>query len=201
MQNEKRQARHKKAMQTKKELVDEKIANAQQDKGLLLVLTGNGKGKTSSAFGTAVRSLGYGYKVAIVQFIKGSGECGERNFLEGQSLVSYQCMATDFTWETQDRESDTLAAQATWSEAEKYLRDESIHLVVLDELTYMTKYGYLDSVEVLDCLKNRPTSQHVIVTGRAASQALIEIADTVSEIKPIKHAFDSGIKAQRGIEW
>ena len=106
-----------------------------------------GREKTSSAFGTAVRSLGYGYKVAIVQFIKGSGECGERNFLEDHPLVSYQCMATDFTWETQDRESDTLAAKKAWSAAEAYLNDDSIHLVLLDELTYMTKYGYLEGEE------------------------------------------------------
>ena len=161
----------------------------------------SGKGKTSAAFGTAVRSLGYGYKVAIVQFIKGEGECGERNFLQENALVSYSVMATGFTWETQNRESDTLAAEATWQEAKRYLLDDAIHLVVLDELTYMLKYGYLNAEEVLSCISNRPVKQHVIVTGRAASQALIDLADTVSELKVVKHAFDDGVKAQRGIEW
>jgi cob(I)alamin adenosyltransferase len=188
-------------MQKKKALIDEKIAQATEDKGLLIVLTGNGKGKTSSAFGTAIRSLGYGYKVGIVQFIKGSGECGERNFLEANPLVSYACMATDFTWETQNRESDSLAAQQTWEKAKAFLEDETLHLVVLDELTYMLKYGYLDSEQVLEALKKRPKNQHVIVTGRAASQVLIEMADTVSEINVVKHAFDKGVKAQKGIEW
>jgi cob(I)alamin adenosyltransferase len=201
MEENSRQVRHKRAMEKKKSLVDERIASAQQDKGLLIVLTGNGKGKTSSAFGTVIRSLGYGFPVAIVQFIKGNGECGERNFLENHPLVSYQCMATGFTWETQDRETDTLAAQAVWQHAKLYLQNQSIHLVVLDELTYMLKYGYLDAAEVYACLKNRPKGQHVIVTGRAASQALIDLADTVSEVKAVKHAFDSGIKAQKGIEW
>lgn len=199
--NDKRQARHKHAMEKKKAFVDERIANAQEDKGLLLVLTGNGKGKTSSAFGTAIRSLGYGYAVAIVQFIKGVGECGERNFLENHPLVSYQCMATGFTWETQDRESDTQAAQTAWQHAKTNLANPDIHLVILDELTYMLKYGYLDEAEVFSCLENRPKQQHVIITGRAASQALINLADTVSEVQAIKHAFDSGIKAQKGIEW
>ncbi len=201
MNDSTRQQRHKQAMKTKKALVDARIAAAQMDKGLLLVLTGNGKGKTSSAFGTAVRSLGYGYKVAIVQFIKGAGECGERNFLESHALVSYVCMATGFTWETQDRESDTQAAQAVWQQAKVFLQDDSIHLVVLDELTYMLKYGYLNAEEVFQCLNQRPVQQHVIVTGRAASQALIALADTVSEIAVVKHAFDAGVKAQRGIEW
>lgn len=201
MEGEKRQQRHKKAMQKKKTLVDSRISNATQDKGLLLVLTGNGKGKTSSAFGTALRSLGYGYQVAIVQFIKGIGECGERNFLEDHPLVSYESMATGFTWETQNRELDQAAAQKVWEKCISFLSNPAIHLVILDELTYMLKYGYLDAKEVFDVLENRPEQQHVVITGRAASQALIDRADTVSEIKAVKHAFDQGIKAQKGIEW
>lgn len=201
VEKEKRQQRHQRAMQKKKELVDARIAEATLDKGLLIVLTGNGKGKTSSAFGTAIRSLGYGFKVAIVQFIKGEGECGERNFLEQHPLVSYLAMSTGFTWETQDRDADTLAAQVVWQEAEKFLKDSSIHLVILDELTYMLKYGYLKESEVFNALNSRPANQHVIVTGRAASKKLMDLADTVSEIKVIKHAFDKGIKAQKGIEW
>jgi len=201
MTDEKRKQRHKKAMQSKKEIVDARIAEAQTDRGVLIVLTGNGKGKTSSAFGTAMRSLGYGFKVAIVQFIKGAGECGERNFLQNHNNVVYTTMATGFTWETQDRDADIEAAQEVWQKAREYLQNPGIHLVILDELTYMLKYGYLDSKEVLSCLKNRPEHQSVIVTGRAASRELIALADTVSEINVIKHAFDSGIKAQKGIEW
>lgn len=201
VEKEKRQQRHQRAMQKKKELVDARIAEASTDKGLLIVLTGNGKGKTSSAFGTAIRSLGYGFKVAVVQFIKGEGECGERNFLEQHPLVSYVTMSTGFTWETQDREGDTQAAQLVWQNAEKFLKDSSIHLVILDELTYMLKYGYLNETEVFNALNSRPANQHVIVTGRAASKALMGLADTVSEIKVIKHAFDKGIRAQKGIEW
>ncbi len=201
MSQDKREARHQKAMQKQKEIVDQRIAEADQDKGLLLVLTGNGKGKTSSAFGTAIRSLGYGYQVAIVQFIKGSGECGERNFLEGNDLVHYRAMATDFTWETQNRDSDSKAAQETWEKAKAFLTNPDIHLVVLDELTYMTKYGYLALDEVLEAISSRSEHQHVIVTGRAAAQQLMELADTVSEVQAVKHAFDSGIRAQKGIEW
>lgn len=197
----KRNERHKRAMKTRKALVDSRITQADKDKGLLIVLTGNGKGKTTSAFGTAIRSLGYRKRVAIVQFIKGTGECGERNFLEANPLVSYACMATGFTWETQDRESDTKAAQAVWQQAEQFLKDEGIHLVILDELTYMLKYGYLKEKQVFDCLNSRPQNQHLIITGRSASKALMDMADTVSEVKVIKHAFDQGIKAQKGIEW
>ena len=197
----KRHQRHKRAMQKKKAFVDARIAEATIDKGLLIVLTGDGKGKTSSAFGTAIRSLGYGYKVAIVQFIKGEGECGERNFLEQHPLVSYICMATGFTWETQDREADTQAAKRAWQDAKKFLSDKSIHLVILDELTYMLKYGYLSEEEVFAALNQRSENQHVIITGRSASKKLKNLADTVSEVKAIKHAFDQGIKAQKGIEW
>lgn len=201
MTDDKRNKRHVSAMKKKKTLVDEKIKSADIDKGVFIVLTGNGKGKTSSAFGTLVRSLGYGYKVAVTQFIKGEGECGERNFLENNELVQYSVMATGFTWETQNRDADAAAAEKAWAFAKKYLQDESIHLVVLDELTYMLKYGYLDLLEVLDHIKNRPVTQNLIVTGRAASQELMALADTVSEINVVKHAFDDGVKAQRGIEW
>lgn len=201
MTDEQRKQRHKKAMQTKKQWVDARIAAAQIDCGVLIVLTGNGKGKTSSAFGTAIRSLGYGFKVAIVQFIKGAGECGERNFLQGNPNVYYTAMATGFTWETQDRDTDIQAALAVWQKAKAYLQNPGIHLVILDELTYMLKYGYLDCDEVLSCIKNRPGHQNVIVTGRAASKELLTMADTVSEINATKHAFDAGIKAQKGIEW
>ena len=192
--------RHKQRQQRVKETVDAKIAAAQEEKGILLVLTGNGKGKSTSGFGTIARSVGHGKKAAVVQFIKGSWDCGERTLLEGAG-VEFHVMGTGFTWETQDKEKDTQAAQTAWEAAEKLLQDESIDCVMLDELTYMISYHYLDVERVIEALKNRPKMQHVIVTGRACHRAIIELADTVSEVLPIKHAFDHGIKAQPGFDY
>nr|WP_025007637.1 cob(I)yrinic acid a,c-diamide adenosyltransferase [Shewanella putrefaciens] len=180
--------------------VDAKIAAAQEEKGILLVLTGNGKGKSTSGFGTVARAVGHGKKAAVVQFIKGTWECGERNLLEGAG-VEFHVMGTGFTWETQDKEKDTAAAVLAWEAAEKLLQDESIDCVMLDELTYMVSYHYLDVERVLSALKNRPPMQHVIITGRACHRAIIELADTVSEVQPLKHAFESGIKAQQGFDY
>lgn len=206
MSDEKAQ-RHKERMQQRKDIVDANIARATEERGVLIVLTGDGKGKSSSGFGTALRCLGHGYKVAIVQFIKGTWECGEKNFLQ-ESLfrnehaqLEYYVMGTGFTWDTQNAELDKQAAEAVWAECEHVLRDPEIHLVLLDELTYMLNFKYLDKDKVLDALSNRPINQNVIITGRGAKQYLLDIADTVSEVKAIKHAFDSGIKAQKGIEW
>lgn len=192
--------RHKARQQRLKEGVDAKIARAQEEKGILLVLTGNGKGKSTSGFGTVARAVGHGKKAAVVQFIKGNWECGERTLLEGAG-VDFHVMGTGFTWETQDKEKDTAAAVKAWDQAEKLLQDESIDLVMLDELTYMVSYHYLDVERVINALQNRPKMQHVIVTGRACHRAIIEIADTVSEVQPIKHAFDAGIKAQPGFDY
>ncbi|MEZ5488800.1 MAG: cob(I)yrinic acid a,c-diamide adenosyltransferase [Gammaproteobacteria bacterium] len=196
-----RSARHKKAMQRKKEHVDSQIAKATIDKGLLVVLTGNGKGKSSSGFGMVARSVGHGLRCGVVQFIKGTWECGEHLLFKDHPLVEFHVMATGFTWETQDREADIAAAERTWEQAEKLLRDGTIDVVLLDELTYMLTYGYLDKQRVLDALAARPADQHVIITGRNASKELIEMADTVSEINDTKHAFNDGIKVQKGIDY
>lgn len=192
--------RHKARQQKVKAGVDAKIAAAQEEKGILLVLTGNGKGKSTSGFGTVARAVGHGKKAAVVQFIKGTWECGERNLLEGAG-VAFHVMGTGFTWETQDREKDTAAALVAWEAAEALLQDETIDCVMLDELTYMVSYHYLDVERVLTALKNRPPMQHVIITGRACHRAIIELADTVSEVQPIKHAFEAGIKAQPGFDY
>ncbi|KEK29466.1 cob(I)yrinic acid a,c-diamide adenosyltransferase [Shewanella xiamenensis] len=192
--------RHKARQQKLKAGVDAKIAAAQDEKGILLVLTGNGKGKSTSGFGTVARAVGHGKKAAVVQFIKGTWECGERNLLEGAG-VSFHVMGTGFTWETQDKEKDTAAALVAWEAAEALLQDESIDCVMLDELTYMVSYHYLDVERVLTALKNRPPMQHVIITGRACHRAILELADTVSEVQPIKHAFEAGIKAQPGFDY
>ena len=198
---EERNERHKKAMQRKKAHVDERIAAATTEKNLLLVLTGNGKGKSSSAFGMLARSVGHGMKCAVVQFIKGQWDCGEHaNFAE-HPLVDFHVMNTGFTWETQDRSKDIAAAEQTWVKAEEFLTDSSYELVILDELTYMLTYGYLEKSRILKAIKNRPKNQHAVVTGRNASKELIALADTVSEINNTKHAFDSGIKVQKGIDY
>ena len=188
--------RHKARQQKVKAGVDAKIAAAQEEKGILLVLTGNGKGKSTSGFGTVARAVGHGKKAAVVQFIKGTWECGERNLLEGAG-VEFHVMGTGFTWETQDKEKDTAAAVLAWEAAEKLLQDESIDCLMLDEVSY----HYLDVERVLSALKNRPPMQHVIITGRACHRAIIELADTVSEVQPLKHAFEAGIKAQQGFDY
>ena len=197
-----RNQRHKSAMQRRKALVDEKIAQANEERGILIVLTGNGKGKSSSGFGSVIRCLGHGYQAGIVQFIKGTWDCGERNFIEQRCPeVPYHVMGSGFTWETQDRERDIAAAEQAWEQAEKLLQDDSLHLVLLDELTYVLKYGWIDQQRIFDAIQQRPAEMSVIVTGRAASKALRELADTVAEVGDEKHAFRAGIKARRGIDW
>ncbi len=206
MTDEKAQ-RHKERMQQRKEIVDSKIAKANEERGIVIVLTGDGKGKSSSGFGTAVRCLGHGYKVAIVQFIKGTWECGEKNFLTESIFrgaipnLEYYVMSTGFTWETQNAEADKAAAQKVWDECKHVLTDPNIHLVLFDELTYMLNYKYLDKDEIVTAIKSRPHNQNVIITGRGAKKYLEDLADTFSEVKSIKHAFNAGIKAQKGIEW
>lgn len=196
-----RNQRHKRAMQRKKAHVDERIAAADIDKGLMVVLTGNGKGKSSSAFGMLARSVGHGLRCGVVQFIKGQWECGEQLLFASHPLVEFHVMNTGFTWETQDREGDILAAKATWEHAAALLKNPDVDVVLLDEITYMLTYGYLDAQEVLSGLRDRPAHQHVIVTGRNANEALIDLADTVSEVQDIKHAFNNGIRVQKGIDY
>ena len=191
---------HQKRQEKIKKAVDEKVAKATIEKGLFLVITGNGKGKSTSAFGTVARAVGHGQKAAVAQFVKGGWECGERNLLENAGATFF-VMSTGFTWETQNRESDTQAAQAVWQDIKQCLSDDTIDLVVLDEITYMINYDYIGLDDVLMAIANRPKEQSVIVTGRAAHRKLEELADTVSEVRNVKHAFDNGVKARKGIDW
>ena len=198
---EDRDTRHQQAMQKLKAHVDEKVAAATEQRGLLLVFTGNGKGKTTAAWGTVTRALGYGYKVGVVQFIKGTRETGEEAFFRQVPGVEYHVMGEGFTWDTQDRERDIRAAEAAWEVARRMLADSSFDLVLLDELNIALRYDYLDLDRVLDDLQARPAMQHAVVTGRYAPEQLIELADTVTEMKVVKHAFkEQGVKAQKGIE-
>ena len=191
---------YKKRMQRKKEHIDSRIEEANIDKGIVVLLTGNGKGKSSSAMGMICRALGYDMKVALVRFLKGEQQTGEDLFLDSNPNVVSAHMESGFTWNTQDQELDKKLANETWIEAEKFLADPEINLVVLDEITYMINYKYLDERSILKALSNRPEGQHVVITGRAASQGIIEASDTVSEVKDVKHAFRANIRAQKGID-
>ena len=191
---------YKKRMQRKKEHIDSRIEEANIDKGIVVLLTGNGKGKSSSAMGMICRALGYEMKVALVRFLKGEQQTGEDLFLDSNSNVVSAHMESGFTWNTQDQELDKKLANETWLEAEKFLADPEINLVVLDEITYMINYNYLDEKSILKALSNRPEGQHVVITGRAASEGIIEASDTVSEVKDVKHAFRANIRAQKGID-
>jgi len=192
--------KHKQRMQRKKSVIDASIAKADREQGVLLVLTGNGKGKSSSAFGMAARALGHGMSVGVAQFIKGSSDTGEEAFFKQQDNVTWHVLGEGFTWETQNLAQDIETAQKGWAVTREMLRDKSITLVILDELTYPLKYGWLELDTILEDLKNRPPMQHVVITGRGAPEALREAADTVTELKDIKHAYRSGIKAQPGID-
>ena len=191
---------YKKRMQRKKEHIDSRIEEANIDKGIVVLLTGNGKGKSSSAMGMICRALGYNMQVALVRFLKGEQQTGEDLFLDSNPNVVSAHMESGFTWNTQDQELDKKLANETWLEAEKFLADPEINLVVLDEITYMINYKYLDEASILKALSNRPEGQHVVITGRAASEGIIEASDTVSEVKDVKHAFRANIRAQKGID-
>jgi len=191
---------YKKRMQRKKEHIDSRIEEANIDKGIVVLLTGNGKGKSSSAMGMICRALGYEMKVALVRFLKGEQQTGEDLFLDSNPNVVSAHMESGFTWNTQDQELDKKLANETWLEAEKFLSDPEISLVILDEITYMINYKYLDETSILKVLSNRPEGQHVVITGRAASEGIIEASDTVSEVKDVKHAFRANIRAQKGID-
>ncbi|MGG4607104.1 cob(I)yrinic acid a,c-diamide adenosyltransferase [Providencia sp. Me31A] len=194
------QNRHEERQQRLKAKVDARIEMAQLERGILIVFTGNGKGKTTAAFGTICRAVGHGKKAGVVQFIKGSWDNGERELLEPHGVPFY-VMSTGFTWETQNKETDTFACLETWHYAKQLLNDPQYDLVVLDELTYMVSYHYLALNDVIQALQNRPSNQSVIITGRGCHRDLLALADTVTEMRPIKHAFDVGIKAQKGIDW
>jgi len=192
--------RHAARMAKKKAVIDAAIRRADIEKGLLLVLTGNGKGKSSSAFGMVARALGHGIKVGVAQFIKGRSDTGEEAFFGRQPGVEWHVLGEGFTWDTQNLERDIATAKQGWEVARKMLADPGIGLVVLDELTYLLNYGWLDTQAVLADIAARPPMQHVVVTGRAAAQALCDAADTVSEIADVKHAYRAGVKAQPGVD-
>lgn len=192
--------RHQQRQQRLKEQVDARIAAATDVRGILMVFTGNGKGKTTAAFGTASRAVGHQKRVGVIQFIKGEWPNGERNLLEPHG-VEFQVMSTGFTWDTQNRETDTAACLAVWQHGRRMLQDPTLDLVVLDELTYMVSFDYLPLEEVLETLRQRPAGQSVIITGRGCHRDILALADTVSEMRPVKHAFDAGIQAQQGIDW
>lgn len=191
---------HQQRMQETKAAVDERVAQARERRGTLIVLTGNGKGKSTSGFGTIFRAAGYGLKTAVVQYIKGTWPCGERD-LALKLGIPVEVMGTGFTWETQNREKDIAAAEKAWEESKRFLADPDIEVVLLDELTYMLSYSYLDLEEVKAALAARPDNQTVIVTGRDCHPDIVAMADTVSEVTPVKHAFDAGIKARKGVDW
>ena len=203
--------RHNERMKRHKKVVDDKIDQANIERGIVIVITGNGKGKTTSALGTLLRSLGHGHQCALAQFIKGQWDCGETRFFNHIELSSEAfaqtgqlttfTMDTGFTWNTQDFDQDKQAAVEVWQQVLPFFSDPDCRLIVLDEITYMFKYKYLDINELITALKNRPEQQNVIITGRGAAKELIDLADTVSEIQMVKHAFNQGVKAQEGIEW
>ncbi|WP_368311147.1 cob(I)yrinic acid a,c-diamide adenosyltransferase [Luteibacter sp. CQ10] len=196
------EARHRDRMQRKKELIDRRIARATIDRGVLVVNTGNGKGKSSSGFGMLARSLGHGFRCGVVQFIKGSFSTGEEAFfrLFDNEGVDYHVMGEGFTWETQDKARDIAAAIGAWDIAERMLGDASYDFVLLDELNIALTKQYVPVERVIAALLARPERQHVVVTGRGAPDDLVAVADTVTEMRVVKHAFQAGIRAQKGIE-
>lgn len=194
--------RHRARMERKKAVIDARIAAADKQIGIIIVNTGNGKGKSSSAFGMVARALGHGMKVGVVQFIKGAMSSGEELFLRRfPDDVGFHAMGEGYTWETQNRERDIARAGEAWEQARRFLADPAYGLVVLDELNIALKYRYLDVHTVIADLLDRPEMQHVVVTGRAAPPELIAVADTVTEMNDVKHAFRAGIGAQAGTEW
>ncbi|HEX8989283.1 MAG TPA: cob(I)yrinic acid a,c-diamide adenosyltransferase [Rhodocyclaceae bacterium] len=193
---------HGDRMKRKKAVIDRSIEAASAERGVLVVNTGTGKGKSSSAFGMVARALGHGMKVAVIQFVKARSDTGEEGFYRRfPAQVRWHVMGEGFTWETQNDARDAAAAQAAWQQAQAYLRDPAIGMVVLDEITYAFKYGWLDVDAAIAELRARPAMQHVVVTGRAAPRALLAAADTVSEMRMAKHAFAAGVKAMPGVEF
>ena len=193
--------RHRARMERKKAIIDARIQAADKQVGIIIVNTGNGKGKSSSAFGMAARALGHGMRVGVVQFIKGAKATGEEMFLRRFPEVSFHAMGEGYTWETQNRERDVAKAGEAWQQAKRFLSDPAVGLVVLDELNIALKYRYLDVHTVIEDLLDRPAMQHVVITGRGAPPELVAVADTVTEMNVVKHAFAAGIAAQAGTEW
>lgn len=200
MSEQQSDARYRERMQKKKAIMDARIREASDERGVIIVNTGTGKGKSSAGFGMVARALGHGQRVGIVQFIKGQFATGEEAFFRQFDHVAYHVMGEGYTWETQDRSRDIEMAEAAWAQARALLQDETIDLVLLDELNIALKKDFLDLPTVLEDLANRPPMQHVVITGRGAPQDLIEIADTVTDMRKEKHAFEAGVKAQKGVE-
>lgn len=194
--------RHKSKMAKRKALQDAEVASKTVEKGVLLVHTGTGKGKSTAAFGLVLRALGHGWKVGVVQFIKGAWHTGERTALERfGDQVSWHTMGEGFTWETQDKARDIAAAERAFDKVKELMADPAIRLLILDELNIALRYDYLPLADVLETLRNRRTDLHIVVTGRNAKPELIELADGVTEMGATKHHFAAGIKAQQGIEF
>ncbi len=192
---------HEERMTAKKAVIDARIAKATEERGVTILLRGNGKGKSSSAFGTMMRTLGHGKKAAVVQFVKGRIETGEYKFFKEYPGLDWHVMGHGFTWETKDKANDIAAAEQAWGITKGLLQDPSIDMLVLDEMAYVFKYNYLPLEPVLEALANRPHHQTVIITGRVMPEALVEYADTISTVKDDGHAFRIGVKAQAGIEF
>jgi cob(I)alamin adenosyltransferase len=193
--------KHQQRMAKKKAVVDARIAKAQQERGVLILLMGAGKGKSSSAFGTMARSVGHGQRCGVIQFIKGRMQTGEYKFFKDHAQIDWHVMGHGFTWETQDREQDTAAAEKAWDIARQMLADERYGMLVFDEMSYMFKYGYLEVAPVVEALSSRPARQNVMITGRTMARELKAIADTISVVQDERHAFRLGVKAQPGIEF
>ena len=193
-------AQHRARMQRKKAVIDKNVAEACIERGVVIVNTGNGKGKSTAGFGMLARALGHGMRIGVVQFIKGAFSTGEEEFIRRFPEVNYHVMGEGFTWETQDKERDIAAAQAAWSKACELLSDARYAVVLLDELNIALKLQYVQLGDVLAALRKRPGAQHVVITGRGAPDALIEFADTVTEMHLVKHAYHAGVKAQQGVE-
>jgi len=193
--------KHQRKMAKKKKVVDERIAKATEERGVLILLKGAGKGKSSSAFGTMARSLGHGQKAGVIQFIKGRQETGEHIFFKDHPMVDFHVMGHGFTWETQDINQDIDAAKKAWEIAKQMLADDSYNILIFDELSYMFKYKYLDVDECVKDIIARPENQNVMITGRTMHKTLQKVADTISDVQDVQHAFRLGVKAQRGIEW
>lgn len=199
--SEAQQQAHAKRMASRKAVIDAKIAKATEERGVLILLKGNGKGKSSSAFGTMARAIGHGKKCAVVQFSKGRLETGEYKLFRDHPQVDWLVMGHGFTWETQDKTRDIEAAQQAWAAAAQLLQDDSYDMLIFDEMSYMFKYGYLDVEPVVAALDARPHMQTVIITGRTMAFPLQAVADTISVIQDEGHAFRKGVKAQAGIEF
>ncbi len=194
--------KHASKMAKKKAARDKMMAKKIDEKGLVIVHTGKGKGKSSSAFGMALRCVGHGYRVGVIQFIKGAWDTAERRVFEGfPDLVTFKAMGEGFTWETQDKERDIAAAQKAWAAAREMIESGEYRMVILDEINVAMRYDYVNEAEVLECLSARPELVHVVLTGRHASEELIDAADLATEMALVKHPFRSGIKAQPGVEF